>query len=328
MTKNRTIIVLFFTLFLFACDYQEQLPNNAQEHAVQGSYAAAVSEDASIAITSSINHGLSVWDLNSNALKYQWAHQGDQENLVLAIDIANDNSVAVTADKQTFALWDLATGSNQGFWKIKTSSIRDIAISNNGKYVVYGRGDGVVVHINLQTGRRIEFLGHQEKINAVDLSPNGLYALTGSNDYTAFLWNTNSAQVIYRMNHGSRVTQVALDTQGRKAFTADSKKQARVWDLRTGDVVTQLKYTSRQKIFSSARFNHDATLLVTGSPSRKLALWDALTGKSLQQWQVSPRKNSRPKSAVVYDAAFTTDGQHLVSESSNGLSERWQIKRN
>lgn len=327
MRLIRTFFILFSSITLFACNDQEALPDNAQEHAVQGSYAAAISNDAKLAITSSINHGVSVWDLEKNALKYQWSHHNDQANLVFSIDIADDNSVAVTADKTNFALWDLNTGENLGFWKIRTSSIRDIAISNQGNSVLYGRGDGVVVHINLKTGRRIEFLGHQEKINAIDLSPNGYYALTGANDYTAFLWDTRTAQVIHRMNHASRVTQVALDNQGRRAFTADSKKQARVWDLSTGAVISTLKFTSRQQIFSSARFNSDASQLVTGSPSRKLALWDATTGKQLMHWLVSPRKDSRPKSAVVYDAAFTSDGATLVSESSNGLSERWQIKR-
>ncbi len=325
-TSHNPILWVLF-LSLLGCNNQESIPENATEHAVQGSYAAALTNDASLAILSSINHGVSVWDLNSNAIKFQWAHQNNGDNLVLAIDIADDNSVAVTADKINFALWDLQSGENIGFWQIQKSTIRDIAVSNEGKYVLYGRGDGVVVHINMDTGRRIEFLGHQEKINAVDLSPNGHYALTGSSDYSAYLWDTRSAQVIHRMNHTSRVTQVALDNQGRKAFTADSKKQARIWDLSNGELISNLKFTSRQQIFSSARFSPDAEQLITGSPSRKLALWDVNSGEQLKHWLVSPRKGSRPKSAVVYDATFTPDGQYIVSESSNGLSERWALER-
>lgn len=83
---------------------------------------------------------------------------------------------------------------------------------------MYGRSDGVVVFINLNTGRRIEFLGHQDKVNTVDLSPNGRYALSGSNDYVAYLWDTQSGQVIHRFNHPTRVTRVALDPQGRYAL--------------------------------------------------------------------------------------------------------------
>ena len=52
------------------------------------------------------------------------------------------------------------------------------------------------------------------------------------------------------------------------------------------------------------------------------------TGKQLKKWQVSPRKGSRPKSAVVYDVAFTKDGKSLITESSSGLSETWTIPKN
>lgn len=326
MTPFRTILLIFAVLNLVACSKSDTIPNNAHEHAVQGSYAAALNSDGSLAIVSSINHELSVWDNKNNALLYQWSHQQSADNLVLAIDISDDNKFAVTADRNNFAVWSLENGENIGFWKIQESSIRDIAISNQGRYVLYGRGDGKVIHIDLETGRRIEFLGHTEKINAVDLSPNGYYALTGGNDYSAYLWDTRSAQVVHRFNHPSRVTQVALDPQGRKAFTADSKKQASIWDLQTGNLITNLQYRARQKVFSTVRFNSDTSALLTGSPSRTIALWNTDTGKEIQKWQVAPRKGSRPKSAVVYDIAFSDNGQ-IISESSNGLSETWQIKK-
>lgn len=315
---------MLFTLT--ACDKPNSLPNNAQEHAVQGSYAAALNNKGTLAIVSSINHGVSVWNLNDNALLYQWSHQQDTDNLVLAIDISDDDKFAVTADRTNFAVWSLESGENIGFWKIQESSIRDIAISNNGRYVLYGRGDGKVIHVDLNSGRRIEFLGHTEKVNAVDLSPNGFYALTGANDYTAYLWDTRSAQVIHRFTHPSRVTQVALDREGRKAFTADSQKQASIWNLQNGSQMANLQFNARQKVFSAVRFNSDTSLLATGSPARTIALWDTSNGKQLQTWRVAPRQGSRPKSAVVYDIAFSDNG-NLISESSNGLSETWQMNK-
>jgi WD40 repeat protein len=298
------------------------------EHAVAGAYDASISNDAHYSVISSIHHGLALWDLKQNALKYQWQHQAAEDNLVLASDISFDSKQAVTADRKNFALWNIFDGNNMGFWQVKDSTIRDIAVSNQGRYILYGKTNGVAVHVNIISGKRLEFLGHQEKINAVDLSPNGYFALTGGNDYTAYLWDTRSGQVIHRFNHPSRVTQVKLDPLGRYAFTADSKKQARIWDLLTGKVVSNLDYISRQKIFSAVRFSTDGKFLATGSPSRKLALWDVKTGKRVQQWQVNPRKDTRPKSAVVYDVAFSPDGKTLISESSSGLAETWNISNN
>jgi WD40 repeat protein len=326
MPRVSIIFIIIVILNTTACSQPESNVVNSHQHAVKGSYAAALNNDGSLAVVSSINDGLSVWDITNNAMRYQWRHQSGSDNLVFAIDISGDDTFVVTAERTKFAVWSLESGENIGYWQIQASSIRDIAISNQGRFVLYGRGDGKVVHIDLKTGRRIEFLGHTEKVNAVDLSPNGYYALSGANDYSAYLWDTRTGQVVHRFSHPSRVTQVALDRKGRIAFTADSKKQASIWNLQTGQHISNLQYQARQKIFSAIRFNADATLLLTGSPARSIDLWDVLTGNKLQTWQVSAKKDTRPKSAVVYDIAFG-DNNQIISESSNGLSEIWQMKQ-
>lgn len=221
-----------------------------------------------------------------------------------------------------------------------TSDIRAIDLSNQGKHILLGKSDGKVVHINLATGRRLEFLGHQQTlidsssgetyhlnnaINSVALSPNGLYALSGSSDQSAYLWDTRTGQVIFKFQHQARVVMVALEPKGRYAFTADSKKSANIWDLTTGQKVSTLDITGRQQIFTTARFNQNADMLVTGSPNQKLSLWQVSTGNKLQEWLVTPRKNSRPASAVVYSASFINQDRQIISESSAGLSEIWDI---
>lgn len=318
----KVILILASSLFVGCIDSTKQASLTV-EHAVRGAFAAALSADGRYSLVSSVEHGVSLWDNQSHGLKYQWQQSSERENLVHSLAIAHDNSVAVTAENTTFAIWSIRTGKNLGYYQIKTGTIRDIAISNQGRYVLYGRSDNVVVHLDLTNGRRIEFLGHQEKINSIALSPNGHFALTGGNDYSAYFWNARTGQVIHRFNHPSRVTKVALDPQGQYAFTADSMKKASVWQLTTGDLVSQLQYIARQKIFSAVRFNQDATLLATGSPNRELALWNVDNGEQVGTWLVEPRAGSRPKSAVVFDVAFIEQDQALFSESSSGLLEKF-----
>lgn len=318
----RTFLYLLSCLFLFACSEPPQQASARYEHAAKGAFASALSHDGKYSLISSIHHGVALWDNQQQVLKYQWFQQQAQDSLVHTVAISYDNSRAVTAEKSTFAVWDINTGANAGYYQIQTSTIRDIAISNQGHSVVYGRADGVAVYLNLETGRRIEFLGHQEKINVVDISPNGHYALTGGNDYAALLWDTRTGQVLHRFNHPSRVTQVALDPQGRYAFTADSMKQANIWQLTSGDLVSKLQYIARQRIFTAARFNEQGTLLATGSPNRLVELWQLSNGEKLNTWHVTPREGSRPKSAVVLDVAFSDDTQSsLITESSSGFAE-------
>lgn len=321
------LLFLLVLILLTACQPLGQAPEKRWQHAVEGAYAANISNDAKFSVVSSIHHGISLWDLDKNALKYNWSQQQDSaDNLVLAVDIADNNSHAITANRHDFALWNIKNGQSEGYWSITKSSIRDVAVANNGDYLLVGQSNGKVVHITIANGRRLEFLGHQEKINAVDMLPNGRVAISGSNDFVAYVWDTVSGQVIYRFNHPSRVTMVALDPKARYAFTADSKKSANIWDLKTGELVSQLKYFNRQEIFSAVQFSPDGTKLLTGAPSRKVSVWDIATGERLTSWRVLPRDDIRPAGAVVYSVAFR-DNNQVITESSSGYAELWQVNK-
>lgn len=321
------VIAVISLIFIAACQPSGQQPLQRWQHAVEGAYAASISDDSSLAAVSSVHHGISLWDLNKNTQLFNWSQQQDSaDNLVLAIDIAANNSHVLTASSENFSLWNATTGKSEGFWQIDASTIRDVALSNNGQHILIGRTDGKVTHVTPKTGRRLEFLGHQEKINAVDMLPNGRIAISGGNDFVAYVWDTQTGQVIYKFNHPSRVTMVAMDAKGRFAFTADSKKLAHIWDLKTGEEISQLQYSNRQEVFSSVRFSEDGQYLVTGAPSRKVSVWQISSGKRMASWRVTPKEDIHPASAVVYSVAFR-DNSHIITESSSGYAELWQIPK-
>lgn len=331
LNKCNQINYLTFLLLIMAslagCQPNGDAPIQRWQHAAEGAYAADISNDAQYSVVSSIHHGISLWDLKENALKFSWSQQQNSaDNLVLAVDISDNNSHALTANSQSFSLWNMADGRSEGFWNVRESTIRDIAISNDARHLLIGKSNGVIVHVTMSNGRRLEFLGHNDRINSIDMLPNGRIAITGGNDFTAYVWDTQSGQVIYKFNHGSRVTKVALDPQGRYAFTADSKKEANIWNLKTGQLVQNLKYTNRQEVFSTVRFSPDGSKLLTGAPSRKVSLWNIGTGERLYSWRVTPRQDIRPAGAVVYSAAFR-DNSTIITESSSGYAELWQLPK-
>ncbi|WP_416306828.1 WD40 repeat domain-containing protein [Neptunicella sp. SCSIO 80796] len=325
-------MLLFFRLWIISliltgCSFITDAPLKSSVHSEGGALAAVISNDATISVVSGISQNVTVWDLQKDQVKYHWSHQGEGNNLVVSLAIAYDNSYVVTSDREAFGLWNLASGEPEGFWRIDESNIRDVAVSDQGRGILVGRSNGKVMFFEPVSGRRLEFLGHQEKINSVDISPNGFYALSGGNDYVAYLWDTRNGQVIYKFAHPSRVSKVALDPEGRYAFTADSQKLARIWDVQTGKEISRLSYFERQKIFSSARFSKDGKYLLTGSPTRRIDLWDVQSGEQLQEWRVAPRDGPQPQSAVVYAVGFLSEFS-LISESSSGLAEVWPLESN
>lgn len=319
------LAALFSLLIILSCTPSSKKPLKRFQHSVEGSYAADVSNDGKWSVVSSIHHGISVWNLDKNALIYQWSQQQqNSDNLVLAVDISNNNTHTLTASRENFALWNMTTGKSEGYWKVRESNIRDVAISNHGDYLLIGKGNGTVVYIAVDSGRRLEFLGHKEKINSVDMLPNGRVAMSGGNDFIAYVWDTKSGQIIYQFNHTSRVSKVSLDSKGRFAFSADSMKSAHIWDLKTGKLVSTLQGTKRHEVFSSIKFSPDGKTLVTGAASSKISIWDIATGKRTAKWHVTPKEAKIPTGAVVYSIAFR-DNNTLITESSSGFAELWSL---
>jgi WD40 repeat protein len=320
----KSFILLLSLSFIISCSRSDQ-PLQQYEHAVEGAFAAEISQDGNYSIISSIHHGLSLWDNRQNKLLFQWHHHNTENNDIFIVRISANNSHALSASRNEFAIWDIQTGHSVGFYRVSDSPIRDIRISANGRYVLYGQVNGKLVHIDLQTGRRLEMPIHREKINSIDLSANGLYALSGGNDHRAFLWNTQTAQIIKEFNFKHRVSMVKFEDEGRYAFVADNQKASQIWDLKTGELQSTLIYQARQSIFSSVRFINDGKQLLTGSGSKVITLWDVESGLPLQRWTVTARKHTRPKTAVVYSATLW-DRDKIASETSAGLLEIWPIK--
>ncbi len=308
---------------VFGCVLPESDPLQRLQLSEDSIFDAEINSENDVAIISVVGGAVEVWDLTTSTKRFTFRHQGDGVNLVEIVRFSPDASVALTADDEAFALWDMQTGEPYGFWRIgENESIRDIAVSNNGKAVLVGRANGQVMYFEPTTNRRLEFIAHQEKINSVDISANGRYAITGSNDYIAYLWDTTTGQIIHVFNHPHRVSKVVLDQQSRYVFTADSQKQATIWDVQSGKKISSLKFIERQVIFTAAHFSDDGEYLITGSPSRKLALWRVSTGEKIKQWQVKARQDSPIRSAVVYGVGFQS--QRPVSIASSGYLSKWE----
>lgn len=323
INKPRIYIFLLLTLHLFACSVPESTPLSKVNLSSTGVYSADIHAESQLAVVSEVSGAIKVHNLVDNSVVFSWRHHTEDLNLVDIVKFSEDGQFVVTADSDTFAMWNVVSGEPIGFWRIDKSNIRDVAIANAGKAILIGRADGSVLYFEPESLRRLEFLGHAEKINSIDIAANGRFALTGSNDYKAYLWDTESAQIIHVFEHSHRVSKVHIDQGARYIFTADSQDNAIIWDAQSGEKISQLHFIQRQLIFTSAQFSPKGDWLLTGSPSKRMALWDVRSGKLIEQWRVAPNDGPKPQSAVVYSVNFIED--KAVSIASSGNYEVWKI---
>ena len=321
--KISVLFSLGMLLILSGCE-KSDIPLSQSRHTAVATYSADISDSGKFSLVASINHNAGLWDLEEDVLLFTWNH-GESEADIVAVDIANGDLFAVTATDKTMAVWDMQNGQNLGFYELHESDLRDIKISANGRNLVMGLGSGKVVHLDTQTGRRLEFVAHTEAINHIDISANGRYVISASNDYSAIFWDAQTGQPLQTWKHDSRVLLVALSRDGKLAMTSGTKADAFIWNLTNGEQVSQLALDVRQYVLSSARFADDNQTILTGAPSRELMLWDVTSGQALQKVLVSTRTTSKPSGAIVYAVGFTESGEFL-SESSAGWGERWALK--
>ncbi len=291
----------------------------------QGSTSFALSRDGRFALLYSGQDHLVLWDLEQNEQLAQLGELDANANVVSHIRISDNGRFAVTAGQMNFAVWDLGWTQATGLWSVSDALIRDVDIASNGEQVLLGLSNGKAIYVNLVTGRRLEFLAHQEKVNSVAISPNGRFALTGGNDDKAYFWDTESGQILRTFEHEQRIVRVALQRDGKLAMSSDGGNQAIIWNLQTGAKTSQLSSWSRQLIFSTARFSDDGSQLVTGSPSGRVSVWDTQSGKRTKVFDVEPKKDTRPPRAVVYDAAFDSK-QRVITATSAGIAQAWQLE--
>ena len=322
MTQFIHISALFFSLFAISGCFHKDTDAQQWQLSSEGVTSLSLSRDGRFALASSNETGIVLWDLFTNQTLGEFGYQDPEKSTVIASKLSDNHQFAITATSQNFAVWDLAWSQAKGLWSIADGYILGVDVSQDGEQVLLGLSNNKAIYIDLKSGRRLEFLAHQETVNSVALSPNGRYALSGGNDRFGYFWDTQSGQIIHQFPAPQRITRVALSRNASFAFVADAHASASIWNLKTGERKTNLQITQRHANFSAARFSSDDQFLVTGTPSGDVAMWALETGEQVERWQAKKDENARPPSAVIYDVSFDAT-QRVISGASSGYVQAW-----
>lgn len=314
-------IVLLSAVLIACSPTAERIERN--ERTSSRVQAAAISNNGQYSLVSTTEEGLRLFDTQTNEMLHNWQQEDEGISQIVSAKFSSQADVALAASRMTLVLWDTQSGDVLGAWRNDDSFIIDVAVSNLGQHIAIARNDGVVLMFEPATGRRVEFRVHTDKVNKVDISGNGQYILSGGNDHQAILWQTNPVQVRHAFSMPGRITQLALDTTGRYALIA-SATQAEIRNLVSGEVQQTLSLGVRQKVFTSATFSPQGTLLLTGTASRLVEVWSVATGQRLCHWRVKGRAGEHPPRAAIIGTSFV-NATTVVIETSAGFSELWEL---
>jgi len=198
-----------------------------------------------------------------------------------------------------------------------------IDFSPDSRLIVSGSGGSVSVW-EVETGREISRMSHEDAVNDVDFSPDGHWVVSGSDDHTARVWEVATGRELARVTHNDLVSAVSFNSDGKMVISAGWDKTAILWEAESGKKLAQFE---SEDIVTVAEFSPDGHLALTAGNDGIVHIWDVVTLREKARLELTrPIKLATfsPNGKWILTVDFS--GRTLVWEAETGqlLAEIWQ----
>ena len=276
----------------------------------------AVTPDGRVAVSTSADHTLKVWDMETGrALRTLKGHS----TWVTGVVITPDGKwvVSVSGD-HTLKVWDLETGSMLRTLQEHSAGGFSVAVTPDGKRAVSASVDKTLKVWDLRSGSALLTLeGHTASVDGVAVMPDGKRAVSASRDKTLAVWDLATGRTIRTLEgHSGWVTGVVVSPDGKHAISASADHTLKVWDLETGCALRTLEGHSAG--VSGVVVSSDGKRAISASGDRTLKVWDLESGRVLRTLE--------GHSASVDGVAVTLDGRRVVSASRDKTLKVWDLE--
>lgn len=179
--------------------------------------------------------------------------------------------------------------------------VQDIAVSNDGQFVLSGSWDGTLRLWDLKTGLTTRrFVGHSKDVLSVAFSADNRQIVSASRDRKINLWNTLAECKFELQGHTDWVSCVRFspNVEAPAVVSAGWDRVIKVWDLASCKVKFDLR--GHAGYINTVTVSPDGSLCASGGKDGVAMLWDLNEGQALSSLEAGDVINALSFSPYRY----------------------------
>ncbi|AFY40426.1 YD repeat protein [[Leptolyngbya] sp. PCC 7376] len=320
-----------------------------------GVLGVAISKDSSTVKTTSLDGTARVWDISSlpNVKTFE-----DQTADIFEVEFSPDEKWIGSAGDSGARIWDLE-GNLISDLDGENNAMRDLAFSQDGRYLATGEENGVV-KIWEWTGdnfKLVQTVQNEDagKMRAIAFHPEGKYLATAGDGVTVQLW-TLDGESVFVSEVADWTNSIAFSPDGEFLISGGWDQMISLWDLE-GNLLNS--WEAHPDSINGLAFGNDAQTIISASNDQTAQIWQldgasgsptltvnhgaevnkatlspdgknliTVGGQTVKFWDLEGRllQTIAAHNDIIYGFALSSDGKQFVTGSYDSTARLWSYQ--